>query len=170
MPLKFYPIDAIERAEMEPLKNGQERVGEVERHGTVCASLCCKVSCKVFCYFFFTAIDVVKCFQFQVQQSWACGVFAWTWDGGWCSGGGRHDRSSLCFQVGLLISIFSMFDVIVGSSSQEAGRVRLHQKLEIEGKTQGFVGPLSQSRGGTYLTKINFSKFYPQFLMVLYVS
>ena len=26
------------------------------------------------------------------------------------------------------------------------------------------------SRGGTYLTKINFSKFYPQFLMVLYVS
>ena len=25
-------------------------------------------------------------------------------------------------------------------------------------------------RGGTYLTKINFSKFYPQFLMVLYVS
>ena len=36
-----------------------------------------------------------------------------------------------------------MFDVIVGSSSQEAGRVRLHQKLEIEVKTQGFVGPLS---------------------------
>ena len=26
------------------------------------------------------------------------------------------------------------------------------------------------NRGGTYLTKINFSKFYPQFLMVLYVS
>ena len=35
------------------------------------------------------------------------------------------------------------FPVIVGSSSQEAGRVRLHQKLEIEVKTQGFVGPLS---------------------------
>ena len=56
-------------------------------------------------FFFFTAISVVKCFQFQVQQSWTCGVFAWTWDGGWCSGGGRHDFSSLCFQVGLLISI-----------------------------------------------------------------
>ena len=26
---------------------------------------------------------------------------------------------------------------------QEAGSVRLHQKLEIEVKTQGFVGPLS---------------------------
>ena len=55
--------------------------------------------------FFFTAISIVKCFQFQVQQSRTCGVFAWTWDGGWCSGGGRHDCSSLCFQVGLLISI-----------------------------------------------------------------
>ena len=58
-----------------------------------------------FVVFFLTAISIVKCFQFQVQQSWACGVFAWTWDGGRCSGGGRHDRSSLCFQVGLLISI-----------------------------------------------------------------
>ena len=30
-----------------------------------------------------------------------------------------------------------------GFSSQEAGKVRIHQKLEIEVKTQGFVGPLS---------------------------
>ena len=52
---KFDPIDAVERAEVEPLKDGQERTGEVERHGTVSTSLCCKVSCKVcwFCCLFF---------------------------------------------------------------------------------------------------------------------
>ena len=41
------------------------------------------------------------------------------------------------------IQIFSFAVIaIVGVSSQEAGRARLHQKL-IEGKTQDFVGPLS---------------------------
>ena len=98
MPLKElkWSLSRMDKSELEKLNT----MGRSALH------FAARWDVKYFCFVvFFTAISVVKCFQFQVQQSWACGVFAWTWDGGWCCGGGRHDRSSLCFQVGLLISI-----------------------------------------------------------------
>ena len=51
---------------MEPLKNEQERTGEVERHGTVCTSLCCKVSCKVF--FFSRLLMLLNVFNFRYSK------------------------------------------------------------------------------------------------------
>ena len=67
--LKFYSIDAVERAEVEPLKDGQERTGEVERHGTVSTSLCCKVSCKVFLFCCFFSLQLVLLNVFDSRYS-----------------------------------------------------------------------------------------------------
>ena len=35
--------DATEQAEDKPVKDGQERTGGTQHHGTICPSLCCKV-------------------------------------------------------------------------------------------------------------------------------
>ena len=55
---------------MEPLKNGQEWAGEVERHGTFCTSLCCKVSCKVFwfCCFFSRQLVLLNVFDSRYSK------------------------------------------------------------------------------------------------------
>ena len=79
--------------------------------------------------------------------------------------GGGSDYGPGSVRSGRLVIMSLRACVFVTMRFDNDNLVRLWHRLYVPDEENDV-----KRRGGTYLTKINFSKFYPQFLMVLYVS